>query len=172
MYVHRHSPILHPALHWIHAELAEQPAGLGGGRREGNLKPDLPGDRVPPPQPRAQPAFQRRQHETLWVRHPLCHWRKVHFCRTTVSTSNHPPGRRGSVPLWWGGLGVIKQTHGRLTEPLSASCPLFPEPRQSSVISHRKFLAHRVTSTSTRTTCGTSRRNTGKVMESELSRQL
>lgn len=45
-------------------------------------------------------------------------------------------------------------------------CPLsFLEPRLSLVICRKKFLAHRVTSTSTRMTCSTSRTNTGKVME-------
>lgn len=40
-----------------------------------------------------------------------------------------------------------------------------PERRQSSVICRRKFLARRVMSTSTRTTCSTLQRSTGKVME-------
>lgn len=45
-------------------------------------------------------------------------------------------------------------------------CPLsFLEPPLSLVICRRRFLVHRVTSTSTRMTCSTWRRNTGKVME-------
>lgn len=82
---HRVLQILYPPLHWIHAELAEQPAGLGGRHREGNLKPDLPGDGVPPPPPRVPPAFQRRQRQARRVRHALRDRRQVHLRRPTVS---------------------------------------------------------------------------------------
>lgn len=65
--------------------MAEQPAGLGGRHREGNLKPDLPGDGVPPPPPRVPPAFQRRQRQARRVRHALRDRRQVHLRRPTVS---------------------------------------------------------------------------------------
>ena len=84
--------ILHPPLHWVHAELAEQPDGHGGRGRERNLVSVLPGDGVPPPPPRVPPPPQRHPRQAHPVRHPLCDRRQVHFCRPTVSypTSNYP----------------------------------------------------------------------------------
>lgn len=85
LFGHRHVQILHSPLHWIHAELAQQPAGERKRRGEGNLKPDLPGDGVPPPASRVPPASQRHQHQARWVRHALRDRRQVHFRRPTVS---------------------------------------------------------------------------------------
>lgn len=57
-----------------------------------------------------------------------------------------------------------KRVRKRTTQ-LPVYLPVSSEPRQSSAIYHRRFLEHLVTNTFTRTTCSTSQRNTGKVME-------
>lgn len=84
---HRHLQILYPPLHWIHAELAELPAGLRRRHGERNRKPHLPGDGVPPPPSRVPPASQRHPRQARWVCHPLRDRRQVHVRRPTVSST-------------------------------------------------------------------------------------
>uniref|UniRef100_A0A8C7VCL4 Basic helix-loop-helix ARNT like 2 n=1 Tax=Oryzias sinensis TaxID=183150 RepID=A0A8C7VCL4_9TELE len=82
----RRLQILHAALHRIHAQLAERPAGpRGRRRRQGNLQHELPGDHVPPALPRLLPGPQRRPRQGHGVRHPLCNRRQVHFCRSATT---------------------------------------------------------------------------------------
>lgn len=82
---HRHLQTLHPLLHWVHAELSERPAGVGGRCWEGQLQPDLSGDGVPPSPSRLPPPFQRHLRQACWVCDSLCDWWEVHFCGSAVS---------------------------------------------------------------------------------------
>lgn len=62
-------------------------------------------------------------------------------------------------------LETVKEAEKAGVPKLPICLLSFPEPRQLLVICRRRFSARRVTSTSTRMTCSTSRRNTGKVTE-------
>lgn len=151
----RHLQILYPPLHWIHAELAGQPAGLWKRRREGSLKPYLPGDRVPPPPSPVLPGLQRRQHQAHWVCHSLCNRRQVHFYRPTVSfqilnylhlhellfifllwvvdffwNKQFRWERSGRGVLWWGGRWAYRMNFVRSTvsgDNPFCLCPCFSE---------------------------------------------
>lgn len=91
----RRVQILHPPLHRLHAQLAEQPAGERGQRYgDGDHRPVLPGDGVPAAAPQRLQALQRPQRHAPRVRHALRHRRQVHLRRPEVSFSSrsHPSG--------------------------------------------------------------------------------